>query len=101
MAQRNCTTVNLVWRENPATFHARNPFPPGGVVEDPATGAAAAALGAYLAVHDALPPDRRFAIRQGEDMGRPSLLSVSVPLDLAEGIQVSGTAARLGQRESA
>ena len=30
------------------TFHARNPFPVGGVVEDPATGAAAAAFGAYL-----------------------------------------------------
>ena len=29
-------------------FHARNPFPPGGVVEDPATGAAAAAFGGYL-----------------------------------------------------
>lgn len=96
MAQRNWTTVSLVWRENSGTFHARNPFPPGGVVEDPATGAAAAALGAYLAVHDALPADRRFAIRQGEDMGRPSLLSVTVPQDLASGVRVSGTAAKLG-----
>lgn len=96
MARRNWTTVNLVWRENSATFHARNPFPPGGVVEDPATGAAAAALGAYLAVQDALPPDRQFRIRQGEDMGRPSLLSVTVPRDLALGVQVSGTAAKLG-----
>jgi len=40
--------VCLVWRESPAVFHARNPFPPGGVVEDPATGAAAAAFGGYL-----------------------------------------------------
>src|SRR5262249_32942370 len=39
------TTLQLVWREGPGTFHARNPFPVGGVVEDPATGAAAAALG--------------------------------------------------------
>ena len=33
----------------PRVFHARDPFPPGGVVEDPATGAAAAAFGGYLA----------------------------------------------------
>src|SRR4051812_18793568 len=48
MARRDWTTVQLVWREDETTFHARDPFPPGGVVEDPATGAAAAAFGAYL-----------------------------------------------------
>ena len=42
------TTVDLVWRESATVFHARNPFPPGGVYEDPATGAAAAAFGGYL-----------------------------------------------------
>ncbi|MGW1289451.1 PhzF family phenazine biosynthesis protein, partial [Streptomyces sp. NPDC002586] len=35
-------TVQLVWRESATVFHVRNPFPIGGVVEDPATGAAAA-----------------------------------------------------------
>lgn len=95
MARRNWTTLNLVWRESAAMFHARNPFPPGGVVEDPATGAAAAALGAYLAAHDALPAERAFTIRQGEDMGRPSRLAVFVPLDLRAGIQVSGTAIKI------
>ena len=48
MADRGWTTVALVWRQDADTFSARNPFPPGGVVEDPATGAAAAALGGYL-----------------------------------------------------
>lgn len=95
MAQRGWTTVNLVWREDAATFHARNPFPPGGVVEDPATGAAAAALGAYLCVRSALPADRRFVIRQGDDMGRPGRLVVSVPEDLSSGVRVSGTATRI------
>jgi PhzF family phenazine biosynthesis protein len=95
MASRGWTTVNLVWREDAETFHARNPFPPGGVVEDPATGAAAAALGAYLAVCDALPAQRAFTIHQGEDMGRPSRLTVSVPQDLSEGIRVSGTAVKI------
>lgn len=95
MAQRNWTTVNLIWRENMGVFHARNPFPPGGVVEDPATGAAAAALGAYVAVRHALPADCHFLIRQGEDMGRPSLLSVQAPKDLSAGVHVSGTAAKI------
>jgi len=95
MAQRGWTTVNLVWREAADAFHARNPFPPGGVVEDPATGAAAAALGAYLAHHDALPRDRRFVVRQGDDLGRPSRLDVSVPENPSEGIRVSGAAVRM------
>ena len=34
------TTLQLVWRERHDRFHARDPFPVGGVVEDPATGAA-------------------------------------------------------------
>ena len=92
MAQHGWTTLALVWRENAGTFHARNPFPPGGVVEDPATGAAAAALGAYLAARGALPAERSFVILQGEDMGRPSRLQVSVPADSGAGVRVSGTA---------
>ena len=48
MLDHDLTTVDLVHREDELTFHARNPFPVGGVVEDPATGAAAAAFGAYL-----------------------------------------------------
>lgn len=89
------TTINLVWREDAQTLHARNPFPPGGVVEDPATGAAAAALGAYLAAHDQLPASRAFVIHQGHDLGRPSLLQVAVPIDVVEGVRVSGTAVEI------
>lgn len=95
MARRNWTTVNLVWREDDATFHARNPFPPGGVVEDPATGAAAAALGAYLAAHDALPASRHVTVHQGFELGRPGRLEVGVPVDPREGIRVGGTAVRI------
>ena len=93
MSARGWTTVDLVWREDATHFHARNPFPPGGVVEDPATGAAA--FGAYLADRGALPASRAFDIRQGEDMGRPSRIAVSVPRDLREGVRVGGTAVRL------
>ena len=41
-------TVAVVSRLAPSVFEARNPFPPGGVREDPATSSAAAALGGYL-----------------------------------------------------
>ena len=70
---------------------ARDPFRPGGVVEDPATGAAAAAFGGYLPALPPVHPPARVTILQGEDMGRPSRLLV----DLAAGderVQVTGTA---------
>ncbi|WP_313927270.1 PhzF family phenazine biosynthesis isomerase [Pseudoxanthomonas sp.] len=95
MKARGWTTINLVWRADAQTLHARNPFPPGGVVEDSATGAAAAALGAYLASHDLLPASRAFTIHQGHDIGRPSLLEVEVPHDVRDGVRVSGTAVEI------
>jgi trans-2,3-dihydro-3-hydroxyanthranilate isomerase len=49
---------------------------PGG--EDPATGSAAGTLGAYLAERAGM---ERVVIRQGEEMGRPSVLEV----EMAEG----------------
>ena len=48
MLKQDWTTIDLVWRESPDVFQARNPFPVGGVFEDAATGAAAAAFGGYL-----------------------------------------------------
>ncbi len=95
MKARGWATVNLVWREDAHTLHARNPFPPGGVVEDPATGAAAAGLGAYLADRHQLPASRALTIHQGHDIGRPSLLKVEVPHDVRDGVRVSGTAVEI------
>jgi PhzF family phenazine biosynthesis protein len=91
MADRDWTTVALVWRQDAVTFHARNPFPPGGVVEDPATGAAAAALGGHLREGGHVEAPARLTVLQGADMGRPSTLSVHVPAGTG-GIEVSGTA---------
>ncbi|MDP9845945.1 PhzF family phenazine biosynthesis protein [Streptosporangium lutulentum] len=76
MTRNGWTTVNLFWRENDERFHSRNPFPVGGVVEDPATGAAAAAFGGYLRVLGT--GSSEFTIIQGVDMGRPSTLKVSI-----------------------
>jgi PhzF family phenazine biosynthesis protein len=78
MLNHDLTTVDLVHREDATTFHSRNPFPVGGVVEDPATGAAAAALGAYLRELGAITPPATVTIHQGVDMGRPSLLTVEI-----------------------
>jgi PhzF family phenazine biosynthesis protein len=91
MAAREWTTIQLVWREDPLRFHARDPFPPGGQVEDPATGAAAAALGAYLRELGLVEPPATVTVLQGEDMGRPSRLLVDLHDGRAE-VDVTGTA---------
>ncbi len=84
------TTIDLVWRESAHVFHARNPFPVGGIVEDPATGAAAAAFGAYLRELKLVPIPSSILVHQGEDMGRPSLLTIDI--DETPGIRVTGRA---------
>ncbi len=94
-SRHDWTTVLLVYRESATVFHARNPFPRGGVVEDPATGAAAAALGGYLRELGLVTPPARVTVRQGEDMGRPSLLTVDIPDSPGTGIAVTGAAIAL------
>lgn len=91
MLEHELTTVAFLWRAPDGTWHARNAFPVGGVVEDPATGAAAAALGGYLRATQTLTPPASFLVVQGEDMGRPSFLRVAIP-DAVGGVEVSGTA---------
>jgi PhzF family phenazine biosynthesis protein len=91
MLRLDLTTVQLIWRRDETTFHARDPFPIAGVVEDPATGAAAAALGGYLRELDLIQVPARITVHQGEDMGRPSRLDVEIPADRPH-ISVSGHA---------
>ena len=95
MLREDLTTVQLIWRESDAVIHARNPFPVGGVVEDAATGAAAAALGGYLRDAGLVAAPIEFEIRQGEDMGSPSILYIEVPQ--SGGIVVGGTAIDIGE----
>lgn len=95
MRGADLTTVHLVWRQDPTTFHVRDPFPVGGVIEDPATGAAAAAFGAYLRELGLVRPPSRITLHQGHDLGRPSLLLV----DLKPGddrVHVTGQATPIG-----
>jgi PhzF family phenazine biosynthesis protein len=94
MLDRGWTTLQLFWREDPTTIHSRNPFPVGGVVEDPATGAAAAALGGYLRVLGQITAPTHITIVQGEDMGRRSELHLEVTPEDPR-VSVSGTAVRV------
>ncbi|GAA4971006.1 PhzF family phenazine biosynthesis isomerase [Kineococcus glutinatus] len=69
---------------------ARNLFPVGDITEDPATGAAAAALAAYLREIGAVEAPARVVVHQGRHVGRPSVLVADVPA--TGGVTVSGTA---------
>ena len=95
MAEQNWgATVAVVTRLAPTVFEARNPFPPGGVLEDPATGSAAAALGGYLRALGLVEPPVTITVRQGRHVGRPGVLTVDIPVGTG-GIAVSGTAVPL------
>jgi PhzF family phenazine biosynthesis protein len=48
MNREGLVTILLAYAEPHQLFHTRNPFAGGGVYEDPARGAATAALGGYL-----------------------------------------------------
>jgi PhzF family phenazine biosynthesis protein len=89
MMERALITISLLWAESDQIFHARNAFASGGVYEDPATGAAAAALAGYL--RDIGWAGRNeFTILQGEDMGVPSRLVVRFGPQVGESVAVSG-----------
>lgn len=94
MLRLRLTTLQLVWRESATVFHARDPFPVGGVLEDAATGAAAAAFGGYARELGLVPQSADLTIHQGHDMGRPSLLEVRLHAGDPR-IRVSGAATRI------
>ncbi len=74
--ENNCNHLFFV-REDDCTIDARCLME--DFVEDPATGSANGCLAAYLLEHDCLDSqDISYTVRQGEDMGRPSILQVHV-----------------------
>jgi len=89
MAEQRLVTISLLWNESDSVFHSRNPFASGGVYEDPATGAAAAALAGYLR-DIGWQGKNEFVILQGEDMGVPSRLVVRFSSKVGESVSVSG-----------
>ena len=89
MRAHGFVTVSLIQAETAQRFRARNPFASGGVYEDPATGAAAAALSGYLRDID-WPHGGRIEILQGQDMGQPSRLTAEFSEEPGSSIRVSG-----------
>ena len=67
-------------REPESTVHSRAFAPFIGIPEDPATGSAAGALGAYLVRHNVIEnlDSSAIVIKQGFEMSRPSEIRVSV-----------------------
>lgn len=83
-----------------ADFHARMFAPSMGVLEDPATGSAAAAFAGYLAVHGRYRDgEHRVRIEQGIEMGRPSLIDVTLNVRGGRlvGAAIGGPAVVVGQ----
>ena len=76
----------------------RNAFASGGVVEDPATGAAAAALAGMLRDGGWLGAGR-LSILQGEDMGRPSLIEATFTNTPGSSVSVGGAAVEIARPE--
>lgn len=74
------TTVTV---EPSATVHARMFAPAIGILEDPATGSAGGALGAYLVQNKVIDvgPTTELLIEQGYEMERPSNILVHVESD--------------------
>ena len=99
MQQEDLTTIDLLWPESNQLFRSRNAFASGGVYEDPATGAAAAALAGYLR-DIGWGGENSFDILQGEEMGSPSRLSVQFTRTKGEGIKVSGETRHITENTS-
>ncbi len=91
MNRARLTTIVLAHSETAQLFHTRNPFASGGVYEDPATGAATAALAGYLR-DIAWPHGGVIDVVQGEDMGMLSRLRADISPTPGSSIRVSGSA---------
>lgn len=88
-----CSPKTHLWR-------SRMFAPALGVEEDPATGSAASAFGAYLAIRNHLPSGTfRWIIEQGFEMGRPSLLQLETKKeqDQITEIKVGGNSVLVSQ----
>jgi len=91
MRELNAVTIMLVNVRSERSFDVRNAFASGGVFEDPATGAAAAAFAGYLRDRG-WPHGGAFVISQGEDMGSASRIEVTLDDRSGASVRVAGMA---------
>ncbi|MEM7719528.1 MAG: PhzF family phenazine biosynthesis protein [Pseudomonadota bacterium] len=77
----------LAYVRSGTSIEARMFAPLGGILEDPATGSAAAALAAYLGELDGV--STRLDISQGVKMGRPSTITAGVTVKGGKSVEVT------------
>ena len=94
MQAHGLVTIALVWRAGDRVFHARNAFASGGVVEDPATGAAAAALAGALRDAGTLGAGT-LTVLQGDDMGAASTIEARFSAVPGSPVEIAGATAPL------
>jgi trans-2,3-dihydro-3-hydroxyanthranilate isomerase len=81
-----------------STVHGRMYGGSFGMAEDPATGSAVGPLGAYLVRHG-LSDGKKIVVEQGYEMGRPSLIELSLQVEggkLAT-VRIGGHAVRVSE----
>lgn len=84
----------------PYAFRARMFAPEIGIVEDPATGSAAASFAGALAAFENLPDGwHTLPILQGAEMGRPSLIGLEVHIEKGAlaGARIAGRAVKVSE----
>ncbi len=91
MQQFGLITILLAHQQNQGTFITRNAFAIGGVIEDPATGAATAALAGYLRDTQTTQVNQ-ITVYQGQHMGSPSKLIASFDEKPHHPIRITGEA---------
>ena len=83
-----------------SSFHARFFGPDFGVPEDPATGSAAVGFAGVIHRFDALPDgSHKRVVEQGYEMGRPSLISLSLQVTRGklDAVRIGGHAVRVAE----
>jgi trans-2,3-dihydro-3-hydroxyanthranilate isomerase len=83
-----------------SAFHARMFAPDAGVKEDPATGSAAAAFAGVIQHFDTLPDGtHRRIVEQGYEMGRPSLVTVTLHVERGrlDTVRIGGGSVRVAE----
>jgi trans-2,3-dihydro-3-hydroxyanthranilate isomerase len=83
-----------------SSFHARMFAPSAGVPEDPATGSAAVCLAGAVNKFDQLPDGtHKRMIEQGYEMGRPSLISLTMTIAAGKltTVRIGGSVVRVGE----
>jgi len=89
MNEQDLITVMFAVEESPTKFHVRNAFASGGVYEDPATGAAAAAFTGFL-LDSSAKQSGDITLIQGEDMGSKSIIYARYDSQLGRSVEVNG-----------